>query len=646
MKRLGVLLTLLAAALPASAWAQNASTPGTLELYPTFESVGARLTYTGDANANATARLEYRKVGDAAWTTGVPMTRLTSSTPYRWAGSMLWLTPNTQYEAHIVITDADGGATSTTGTVTTRVELPLQPTGRTWWVATNGLDSNAGTSAAPLLTIAKAMTLVQPGDEIRVRPGAYYEAVTTAKDGSLTQPIHLTADGPGVILEGADPALMHRTDWRSDGGGIYSIPYTPTANRLVCADSLMRLYKETSLSNLQTNAHGLGQGFAIEGGRLNVKLEDGTSPNGHTMYIARYNVAITLGSSYWHISGFEIRHYGLAAGGSGVQILGSNNWIANNFISTLGGRGVFVRIDGARNLIERNTVFDPRVGGWPWSATKAHEEENPSISNRGKRGNVIRYNIVKGGFDGLDANDGQASEDTAADADYYGNVVSGCGDDGIETDTVSGINLRFWGNTYIGNYSCISLGPIYQGPEYILYNDFVDYARNGFKFAITSTGYAWICNNTLTSKISNTTPIWPTGAYQNATFRNNIMVGNALGACNDDAGESGTGCSFDGDLLWSTGTSTLFRWKNTNYTTIAALRSATGFETAGKSGDPMFTSSSTGDYTLKAGSPAIDTGVVLQGITRPYSGVAPDAGAHEFGSTADITPPGQINDLR
>ena len=642
-RQLGLLLTLLAVALPAGAWAQNASAPGALELYPTFESVGARLAYTGDANANATARLEYRKVGDSSWLPGVAMTRITAN---RWAGSLLWLTPNTQYEAHVIIADADGGATSVTVTVRTRVEMPVQPTGRTWWVAKNGIDSNAGTTAAPLLTIAKAMTLVQPGDEIRVRAGIYYEALTTSKDGSATLPIHLTADGPGVILDGADPALMHRTDWQSDGGGIYSVAYTPTANRLVCADSLMRLYKETSLSNLQSNAHGLGQGFAVEGGRLSVKLEDSTSPNGHTMYIARYNVAITMGSSYWHASGFEVRHFGTGSGGSGFQIWGSNNWIASNFVSTLGGRGIFIRIDGANNLVEHNTVFDPRIGGWPWSATKAHDEEGPAISNRGKRGNVFRYNTVKGGFDGLDANDGQASEDTAADADYYGNIVTGCGDDGIETDTVSGINLRFWDNLYSGNYSCISLGPIIQGPEYILYNEFVDYTRNGFKFALTSTGVAWICHNTLTSKNAGTTPVWPTGAYSNATFRNNIMVGNGLGACNDDSGESGSGCSFDGDVLWSTGTTTVIRWKNTNYTSLASFRTATGFEAAGKSGDAQFNSSSTGDYTLKSTSPAIDTGVILPGITRPYSGAAPDAGAHEFGSTVDVIPPGQINDLR
>lgn len=642
-KRLGLLLFLLAAAFPARALAQNASTAGSLELYPTFEAIGLRLVYTGDANANATAQVEWRVAGDANWQTGVTMTHITNS---RWAGSILWLTPGTHYEARVVIDDADGGATSATVATTTRSLLPATPTGRTWWVAPNGHDANAGTTGAPLLTIANAMSKVQPGDEIRVRPGVYYEAIATAKSGTATSPIHLTADGPGVILEGADPAQMHRTDWRDDGGGIFSIAYTPTANRLVCADSLMRLYKETSLANLQSNAHGLGQGFAIEGGRLSVKLEGGLNPNGHTMYIARYNVGLTMGSSNWHVSGFTIRHFGMAVNGSGIQLLtGAGSWIADNYIYAIGGRHIFMRLATSNNLIEHNHAMDPRIGTWPWSATKAHDEENPCISNRGGRGNVIRYNAVEGGFDGLDANDGQTSEDTAADADYYGNTVSGCGDDGIETDTVSGLNLRFWGNRFVGNYSCISLGPIIQGPEYVLYNTFVDYTRNGFKFALTSTGAGIIAHNTITSKNSGTTPIWPTGPWANCTFRNNILVGNGLGASNDDSGESQTGNTFDSDLLYSTGTSTLFRWKNNNHSTIAALRSATGFEALGKSGDPLFVSSFTGDYTLQAGSPAIDAAAVIPGITRGYSGAAPDIGANEYGAGADTIPPGKVTDL-
>jgi hypothetical protein len=631
--------------VPSAALAQNGSTPGSLELYPTFEAIGARLSYTGDANGNATARLEWRAAGAAGWTPGHEMTRITDS---RWAASVLWLSPSTAYEVRAVIEDPDGGGTSPASPVTTRSLPPATPSGRTWWVATNGSDSNDGSSGAPLATLSAAAGKASAGDEIRVRPGIYYQTLDTPKAGTAAAPIHLVADGPGVILDGSDPALLNRTDWRSDGGGIYSIPYTPTSNRLVCADSLMRLYLHGSLSDLQSNANGMTQGFAISGGRLYVKLEDGSNPSAHVMHVARYNVGILIDSAHWHVRGFEVRYFGTTTNAAGIQMWSSNAWIENNHIHTVSGRAIFMRLGASNNLIEQNLVRDPRVGDWPWEATKAHAEEITGISNRGGRGNVIRDNVVRGFFDGLDANVGDTDENIAADADYYRNLVTGCGDDAIETDTISGINLRLWDNTFVDNFSGISVAPIYQGPEYILYNVVTDYDRSAFKFSLGSTGVAWFCHNTATTRVAGKPAVWPSGNWSNMHFRNNILVGNGLPTVNDDAGESLTGNDFDHDLLHVTSTSTLFRWKGTNYSSLSALRSGTGFEANGRSGDPLFSSASTNDYRLEAGSPAIDIGLVMPGINDlRYSGPAPDAGAFEFASTVpDTVPPAAIQDLR
>jgi hypothetical protein len=348
------------------------------------------------------------------------------------------------------------------------------------------------------------------------------------------------------------------------------------------------------------------------------------------------------------VSGFDIRYFGTtAASGAGVWVASNGIRMDNNHVYTLGGRGIFIRSGASDNLIENNLVTDPRIGVWPWEATKAHDEEITGISNRGGRGNVIRYNTVQGFFDGLDANTGESDENVGADADYYGNTVKDCGDDAIETDTVSGINLRLWNNVFTGNFSGISLGPIYQGPEYILYNVIANYDRSAFKFALSTTGQAWLCHNTITSTTSGTPGVWPSGPWSNIHFRNNIMVGNGKPPVNDDAGESQTGNDFNGDQLHATGTSTIFRWKDTNYSSISALRSATGFEANGRSGDPLFVSASSGNYQLQASSPAINTGLLLPGINeRRYQGSAPDCGAFEYGqTTTDTTPPAAITDL-
>jgi hypothetical protein len=565
------------------------------------------------------------------------MTRISGP---RWAGSLLWLEPNTTYEVRGVIDDPDGGG-STTRTVTTRANPVEIPTGRTWYVAKNGSDANSGSTTAPLLTIGAAVSRAQPGEEIRVRPGVYYETLDTPRSGTATAPIHLVGE-TGAVLDGGDPALVTGGSWRDDGSGVYSIAYTGTT-RLVAADTEQRLYRQSSLANLRANANGVSQGWATEGGRLYVKLENSTSPAGHQMHVARYDYAIYMDMSYWRMSGFEIRYYGTTTGASGVYLRGGTRCqVANNFIHTIGGKSVHFRQGASENLIENNRIEDFRIYSWPWAATKAHEEEQPAIGVRGGRGNVIRNNTIRGNNDGIDIAGGESDENVGADTDVYNNVISKINDDCLEPETISGINTRLWGNRVDDAFSGMSIAPAAEGPIYVLYNSFSNLERGAFKFSISNTAVIWVCHNTVWPNLNGAPSVYPSGPYSNVQFRNNIMCSRGTQVVADDAGESQSGNFFNGDLLYTT-YSSMFKWKGTNYSSITAIRSGTGFEMNGKSGDPLFTAASSLNFMPLAGSPAIDAAVRMPGINDIYTGLGPDIGAFENG--LDTVPPARVADL-
>lgn len=642
MKTLTLVALLVVLASPASA--QNASSAGAFSLYPTLQNVGVRLAYTGDANGNASARIEWKPAGTSLWRPGASLVRISNA---HWAGSVFWLNENTGYDIRAIIDDPDGGG-SATGAITTRGKLPSSPSGTTYWVATNGNDASSGASGSPMATVQGALNSAQPGDEVRVRAGVYYQTFDTPRAGTASAPIHVVADGPGVVLEGSEPSLLNRTDWRNDGGGVWSQPYA-AATRLVVVDSTMRLYRQSSLANLNANANAMTQGWALEGGRLYIKPEGSMNPNGHAVRVARYDNAAFVDMSFIRIVGFEVRYYGTTMAAAGISIRNANRCEAiGNSIHSIGGKGIYLRNPSADNLIEYNICRDPRISAWSWNATKAHEEELQGISNRGLRGNVIRFNTVRGTFDGIDSGGDNSTEDVGADSDIHDNQVLSVADDGLETEEFAGINMRVYKNRVEDMLNGMSISPNYVGPTYVLYNVFHNSRKGGFKFSLDTVGETFIYHNTFASNRSGFGPVYPAGRWYNKHFRNNVMVGNGQPAIGDDAGESQTGNDFNGNLLHAVNYGMLVYWKGIGYATIALFRTATGFEANGKQGDPLFANASTGDYALRTGSPAIDAAIRFSGINDAFLGAAPDMGAIESGSAGsgpDTTPPGTIQDL-
>ena len=101
---------------------------------PTLINLGFEWLIQGDDNRNAKVEVSYRKKGDKAWKTAMPLLRLQHERvfqgegifnvemPNMFAGSILDLEENTAYQVKLALSDPDGGNAVKTVAVKTRAE--------------------------------------------------------------------------------------------------------------------------------------------------------------------------------------------------------------------------------------------------------------------------------------------------------------------------------------------------------------------------------------------------------------------------------------------------------------------------------------------------------------------------------------------
>jgi len=157
----------------APAWAETTATlgatlgvtPGKLVLdAPTLTAIGVEWKIAGDDNRNAGVGVSYRRKGEQAWRKALPLLRIhhevinSAEPPFRptepsaaipngtrenpwhydtgnmFAGSILNLEPDTEYECRYVLSDPDGGGKEQVITVRTRKEPQAAPGGRIFHV--------------------------------------------------------------------------------------------------------------------------------------------------------------------------------------------------------------------------------------------------------------------------------------------------------------------------------------------------------------------------------------------------------------------------------------------------------------------------------------------------------------------------------
>jgi hypothetical protein len=181
---------------------------------PTIENLGFRWYVKGDSNRNASVAVAYRKKGTVLWKPAQPLFRVhhevvdRARIGYRtgnlFAGSVLSLQPNTNYDVRFTMSDPDGGsAEAKTVTVATRGEQQATNNGRKLHVFPE--DFAGKRPAGSYLGLKNAYAAATAGDQLLLHAGVYLGPFTFSKAARRGKPIVIkSVSGKQAILQGAD----------------------------------------------------------------------------------------------------------------------------------------------------------------------------------------------------------------------------------------------------------------------------------------------------------------------------------------------------------------------------------------------------------------------------------------------------------
>jgi hypothetical protein len=314
----------------------------------TFHSLGVRWAVRGDANADAVIGVRYRRRADTAWREALPLFRTDPESVsdenrvrggWLFAGSIVDLAPDTEYEVALALIDPDGGSAQRTLHMKTGAE-PREPAGmRERHVVPGGSGDprpGTGTRSDPFRGLRSAQAAAMPGDLFLLHAGVYREGTWTIdRHGTPERPIIYRGAGDGEVI--------------LDGGG---------RERLVSADRVRHVWLERlTLRGARYLFVGhSGSHFVIRRCRLEVRGTGITAINGG--YAESRGFVITdnvfEGPSTWPRSqGIEDVN--------GVEITGAGHVVAYNRMRNLGdgihgtGHGRLSASDIYNNDIEAST---------------------------------------------------------------------------------------------------------------------------------------------------------------------------------------------------------------------------------------------------------------------------------------------------
>ena len=603
---------------------------------PTLQNLGFEWYINGDDNRNATVMVEYRIAGKGnEWKLGMPLLRIGDeyisragidyTTPHMFAGSILDLNSNTEYEARFTLEDPDGveGEAVKVVSVSTRAEPKAATGGRVRHVYSQYYTGEKEEPNYPGLVSAYggssntkgdwyvvAEDPVQPGDIIKIHGGLYQAPLRNYPDwnnipfdgtywftqkGTAERPIVIEAAGDGeVIFDGAGAANLFNV-MATDHHIFQGLTFR-NADRVFEAGR-KHLAGASNLTIRNCRFENVGEGIRTEyAGSKNFLIQD--------------NVIIGRDDRY--------RLYGWAAHREGLIPYGTH--LMDSYYG--------IKVYGSGHVIAHNSIayFHDSIGISTYG-TPEEEQELKAVS-----------------------------------IDIYNNDLHLQVDDFIEAD--GGVhNIRIMRNRGVNAAeNGISAQPVFGGPAYYIRNILYNVPLGGaLKIHGGVPGLTAYHNTFITE--SNTR-----GKYPNSNFRNNLILGSdgpvivaafpfttsySIADYNGYRTNQGPG-SPENQYIWLSPNGEYVEFK-----TLKDLEKASGLEAHGITVDydvfedlqkpnlaPMGTplGNMPGpvyhavdlNFNLNPKGKAVDAGVNIPNVNDNFNGKAPDLGALEVGSPAVI----------
>jgi len=602
--------------------------------HPTLMNLGFEWSIQGDANRNGTVAVQFRPTGETTWRDALPLVRIGGENVYRrrenldytvpqgFAGSILNLQPDSEYECRFRLTDPDGTVGETTHTVRVRTRSEPQPFDKGRILHVYPPDHQGPRQEPSFTSLLQAYygaglgdwsvvweRRAQPGDTILLHAGLYkperynyVDPLMTPFDGSMSLTLKGTAEKPITIKAAGDGEVIF------DGDG------------------------------------------------------------NHRMF--------DVMASRFHIfEGLTIRNTDVAIFAGQKEVLGAVGLAVKNCRFEHVGFGVWTEFAGSSDFYICDNLFlgrDDRFRliGWTgplWASAGPYGSHRLSSYYAVKvygPGHVIARNAIAYFHDGIGISTYGTPptdpEQRASAIDILDNDIHMMNDDFIETDGAVH-NVRVMNNRGVnaahGGYSA---QPAFGGPVYFIGNLLYHVPSvNAFKFSAKTAGLL-VYHNTIIGEQGSEDPT------SNVHFRNNLFLGRDTpdrGIMTWPNATEAHSSDYNG-FRPNRGVAAQYKWLSPKagqrlyepaadawrvFGSLAELRSATQQELHGIEVDydifERLSSPSPNlrhavyhaadlDFRIRADSRAVDAGQVIPTVNDGFIGRAPDLGALEAGKPA------------